>query len=530
PAQAKVVELDAIKYLLQVLQSENIRRDEDNMTIAARVTANLCDFDQGSQVLIKADGCKVVIQLLHNIYPDLDEYLDLFDALMDILRPVMEKDSAQEYIWKENLLPVLMNVTEEIYLTDEGKTEEEKKEDDKKLRTLKTELIGCIVLVTQANNNMKPIFNNREIMERFFAWLEVEDREDLQECAGLSLGNVARSDEHCTKLVHENQILKPLIRAICKAKDLKTSYAATGVLRNLALAERNQAVMGNFGVIQACYPLFKKDNAEPIQKNVIGIIKRLCANDSHNCIRVITGHEPYETISAVHEGEASNSSSSDANNGVETPLSELVDLIHRSENAELKSEGTRTICGLIKVIWSTESMKEFDARSIQALQHSLRQPFVISAITAMVRNPKYGILQSEGLIALTLLVTSTTQGDVGMDVVLDAVVSDEVTPTPAAQMEDSGASENVPKAPTLLESVLDLVRNKDGKAADEFRTNACVFLRSALEMSARDGTDPSYLAFLKQSGIKKTMEETKDNAATRPLVKTATQQVLLLLQ
>jgi hypothetical protein len=43
-------------------------------------------------------------------------------------------------------------------------------------------------------------------------------------------------DNHCVKLVHEYQAVEPLIHVVRKATDLKASHAATGVLRNLALA------------------------------------------------------------------------------------------------------------------------------------------------------------------------------------------------------------------------------------------------------------------------------------------------------
>ena len=43
-------------------------------------------------------------------------------------------------------------------------------------------------------------------------------------------------DNHCVKLVHEYHAVEPLIHVVRKATDLKASHAATGVLRNLALA------------------------------------------------------------------------------------------------------------------------------------------------------------------------------------------------------------------------------------------------------------------------------------------------------
>lgn len=42
-AQTKVIELGTIESLLKVLKSDDIDENEVSMTIAARVTANLCE-------------------------------------------------------------------------------------------------------------------------------------------------------------------------------------------------------------------------------------------------------------------------------------------------------------------------------------------------------------------------------------------------------------------------------------------------------------------------------------------------------
>lgn len=48
-------------------------------------------------------------------------------------------------------------------------------------------------MIISIDENMVPVFNNKEVMERFLTWLKLSDREDLQTCAALCLGNVARS-------------------------------------------------------------------------------------------------------------------------------------------------------------------------------------------------------------------------------------------------------------------------------------------------------------------------------------------------
>lgn len=50
-------------------------------------------------------------------------------------------------------------------------------------------------------------------------------------------------DQHCVKLVHEYQAVDPLIHVVRKATDLKASHAATGVLRNLALAGKCPGIL-----------------------------------------------------------------------------------------------------------------------------------------------------------------------------------------------------------------------------------------------------------------------------------------------
>ncbi|KAF9949058.1 hypothetical protein BGZ72_009084 [Mortierella alpina] len=519
PAQIKVIELEAIEQLLTVLKSESIDDHEVSMTIASRVIANLCDLDDGSRSVIRLSGINTVVQLLERTATDVDMYMDLMDAVTDVLRAVSSKESAQTTIHKEGLLVPLLEILEHAGTSEKGKTEEEIKEDDKKFGETKAALLEVVVSVTLADANMMPIFNDKKIMEKFLAWLDVEDREDLQTCAALCLGNVARSDLHCVKLVNEYQAVEPLIHVVRKATDLKASHAATGVLRNLALPERNRAVMGNAGVIQACFPLLKKDNALPLQANIVGIFKRLSTNDGPNTIRIISGREPFETLS----------STASADSDIETPLSTLVGLIERTDDFALKSEGTRTLCNLIKVTWGSESMREFDVGSVTALQQTLNRPEVVLLIAAMTRNPKFVVLQNEGIIALTLLMTSPSQGK---NSVLEALVSIAVTPQPDAETTISEEPLDQTKALTLLESLLSLIKNQDGKCPDEVRTNACILLRNALDTAARATEEPAYLTFLKSSGIKDTLSKLTEEgqaATLRPLVRTAVQEVLTRL-
>ncbi|KAF9911688.1 hypothetical protein BX616_010531 [Lobosporangium transversale] len=517
PAQTKVVELDVIEQLLKILKAESITDDnETSMTIASRVIANLSESDAGAKSVIKFGGIRTIVQLLGKTAKDVDAYMDLFDTLIDILRAAISKESAQVAVQKEELLSSLLEILEHSGTSDEGKTEEEKKEDDKKFGETKAALMEVVVSTTMADANMAPIFNDKRVMDVFLAWLDNVEREDLQTCAALCLGNIARS-------VHEYRAVEPLIRIVRKATDLKASHAATGVLKNLALAEKNKESMGDAGVIQACFPLLKKDNALPLQNNIVGILKRLCTNSSQNTIRVVSGREPFETLSSTPNSESE----------IETPLSLLVELVGRADDFALKSEGTRTLCNLIKVTWGSEIMKSFDSASVTALQQTLNTPKVVLAIAAMTRNPKYVVLQNEGVIALTLLVSTPTREENVENPVLESLVSIEVDAEPESEKTTTSEKPlDQTKPLTLLENLLSLVKNQNGNVPDEVRTNVCVLLRNALDTAARKGEDHAYLTFLRSSGIKGSLKELTNQSQTelRPLIRNAIQEVLSRLE
>lgn len=108
------------------------------------------NIDTGIQAVIKDSGIKTLIQLLERTCQDVETYVDIIDAVTDILRPVAAKDSAQTAIFQEGLLAPLLDILENAGTSDEGKTEEEKKEDDKKFAAIKADLIEVVVSVTLA--------------------------------------------------------------------------------------------------------------------------------------------------------------------------------------------------------------------------------------------------------------------------------------------------------------------------------------------------------------------------------------------
>lgn len=100
--------------------------------------------------MIRLSGINTVVQLLERTATDVDMYMDLMDAVTDVLRAVSSKESAQTTIHKEGLLVPLLEILEHAGTSEKGKTEEEIKEDDKKFGETKAALVEVVVSVTLA--------------------------------------------------------------------------------------------------------------------------------------------------------------------------------------------------------------------------------------------------------------------------------------------------------------------------------------------------------------------------------------------
>ncbi|KAJ2845181.1 hypothetical protein GGI22_006640, partial [Coemansia erecta] len=95
--------------------------------------------------------------------------------------------------------------------------------------------------------------------------------------AALCLGNLARTDEHCTRLVNEHPALvRTLIHEWFASRDtnVRTRHAASGLLKNLCLPAANKPTMVAFGLAPVA-ALCIDTAVIPIQANAIGILRHL---------------------------------------------------------------------------------------------------------------------------------------------------------------------------------------------------------------------------------------------------------------
>lgn len=109
------------------------------------------------------------------------------------------------------------------------------------------------------DDSMNFLYDNSEglVYKKLVEWLESID-EDLQITAVLAMGNFARTDAHCRRMVEQGihrKLLKLLQRNSSKSGDIRCQHALLSALRNLVIPVDNKSLILADGLIDVLYPM-----------------------------------------------------------------------------------------------------------------------------------------------------------------------------------------------------------------------------------------------------------------------------------
>ncbi|GBC01223.1 hypothetical protein RclHR1_00410050 [Rhizophagus clarus] len=487
----EIVKKDGLNILAGILDPEYVLKKYDDeaartcVYFATRVILNLIGTAEGKKEIGKAKVITSLVQLLkYSSREDaVDDDVDILENVVEILETIaLESDDVQQILVRDELFTYLLDFLEfsKPPLNCEQRI-------IKSYGSCKAAVLKVIVSTAMSDNNMEPLFGDDVILHRFLLWLNSgPERDDLQMCSALSLGNLARSDTHCTKLVHQFKIGEPLANVLKTSDNIKVQHAIISVLKNISLPVENKAIIGSLGIIGLSAPLLEKDTVQPVQSGVIGILKHLSSQIS-NSMKIIVGEDP-------------------ANTEIPTPLSRLLSLIKRTDEISVRSEGTRVLVNLVKNLWSELPDKESGGISIKTLRQKLNKLEVVEPLVVMVVESKYPILQNEGIIALTLLVMDDTAKTGESNITLEFLTSEKektIVVVEEPSNEDSTADASSSSAPPppqsssppqilfLLNAIIDIILNEKNNYPDEIRSNACMFLEKSSK--AASGHQKQYL-------------------------------------
>ncbi|KZT68996.1 hypothetical protein DAEQUDRAFT_727172 [Daedalea quercina L-15889] len=377
-----------------------------------------------------------------------------------------------------------------------AETQSERASMEKGFDMCKAAIVKAVVEVAGEQNELwddsNPEKPGGEFVHTMVQWirshggLKERHREDLIICATLSLGNLATGDPHSIALVKPPVALAPNLAQLLEPEiDIKVKHGIVGLLKHLAQAQSNRAVLGEAGIIQrlaACQIWGEKaDIAERVQVSAIGIAKYMCNANVENVFALIAQPQDDSAGSA---------------------LDQILALVRRSDSIAVKSEGTRVLVNVIKSLWSSESASDDSAKAQKrrVCMAGVANASCAASLAQLVgRSKKYPILINEGVVALSLLSTHANGGTLVLDALLNPLPSEVIRPSqsqPVSAIPTEGSP--IAGSHTAFDMLLSVLRNPETMPA-EVRSNVCALLGQLGRKNVVDESRAQDVARMKSS-------------------------------
>lgn len=283
--------------------------------------------------------------------------------------------------------------------------------------------------------------------ETLFAWLRGPVT-SLVPAACIVMGNLSRSDEASTALVHTHAAHIPLMKLLSdpSTSDPQTLHSALSFLKNLAIPAANKPVLGDL-LEPACVPrICSLDTLPQVQFSAISLLRLLLVNCPAN-VRLVCSRLSIDESSPSYD---------------KSSVHGIISLFERTDAEPTKLEAARSIAAICRVLHSnpaTETLPEWDSKKSDELgedggrrdefysRHSLSAPLAF-----LVSQQKWPILRSEAWFVFALMCRSKDGGGVVLNLMFDvdataalikAVTGRDTVPTtenPNSQLEPNSSA------------------------------------------------------------------------------------------
>ncbi|KAF8250964.1 ARM repeat-containing protein [Wilcoxina mikolae CBS 423.85] len=404
PSQLAAIEKDACQTIFSVLSDDDF---DDDLDYFLRILELLLSHDTG-----KAATPESALETLLEYLETGDEGFDNTLSLVSILSSLLTIQRFQKLTLTKSddgalMFPRILDLVEKTYQVT---VDAEREAKDKSLvayaRNQLVEAVGEIATDTEFLE-VNPL--GGEVMERVSKWLQVQaGKEELAVAACLVYGNVGRSDGVCIQLV-ETGVHKPLLQVVedtagkfeesvrrvrekkkddeeedVQVEQLPTGamsvgiiHAAVGVLKNLAIPPENKKLLVDASAFKAIRRMLEMEGVGvgQVWYSAVSLGRLLIVNSAENSRLLISAPSPAETL-----------------------LNLFLKRYTEVEELPVKTEISRTIAGILRVIYSDEQPNQplLDA----LLSHDEN---VEKTLWDMVKQEKYPVVSSEGWFALAML-------------------------------------------------------------------------------------------------------------------------------
>lgn len=249
-----------------------------------------------------------------------------------------------------------------------------------------------------------------DLVRSLIRWLSASHHSQLQICACIMLGNLARSDLVCHSMVHDLRIHETLASIVQDGSDIRVLHAALGFLRNLALPLGNKALLGQAEIIERISRFWSMEFTPQLQYSAVSLLRQLLNSSFANVQRLLI------SLSADPDSPAHD----------KTYLSILLALFEKTDQGPTRVEIARTIAAIWRCVSSSSSNNNPSIEPVvlaaDPLLHRLHSKHanIASPLAMMVTQSQWPIIRSEGWFALALMARST-EGSAAVNAILQQV-------------------------------------------------------------------------------------------------------------
>lgn len=319
--------------------------------------------------------------------PDLEDFLALVQSAVLYLQHVKFQQGLIKYpcgIFETGKALSLSYTRFEDTSTTYTGTSDSNQDDATRLTSMRNSLNQALSDISALPEFTAAFPVTSPISSRLRKWLS-GPHSQLQVCACIMLGNIARSDAACEEFVHTLQIHKPLIAILNDTNDIQVLHATLGFLKNLALPLRNKLELGNAGLIYALERLWSLEVQPQIQYSSLSLLRQLLIGTFENVIQV-----------AQHL-----STDPDSPAYLKSRLSILIDIFHKTDVEPIKMEVARLFAAIVRVFTSPNA-KITDEDRLRKVFFE-RHPDIGRPISYMVTQKKWPVVRSEGWFVMALM-------------------------------------------------------------------------------------------------------------------------------
>ena len=303
---------------------------------------------------------------------------------MNCLSLYLEKEKFQNACIKNNVVEQILSVLRRTFTINVDSSSEE---DVKNLAQLRLKINQALAELS-ASSCFAEYYPLESGLSHTLKSLIAAGQDQLQICACVMLGNLARSDEICRVMVHDLKIHEELITVLRSNARGAVLHSALGFLKNLAIAGDNRTTLAEAGIIPAVSKLWDFESVPQVQFSAATIARQVIISSTDNIARLL----------------APLSDDPDSPDHQKTYLSLLLSLFTKTDSSPIKTEIGRTIASMCRTLSPKARDGDEQAEVLLDKLYTLDEG-VAHPIGAMIVQSQWPVVRSEGWFALALMAT-----------------------------------------------------------------------------------------------------------------------------